>query len=99
MDGGLLRFYDATAPLLFMDEIVGRLETMVAELIESRDAAVRRAEDDSRRAEDDSRRAEDESRRAEDDSRRAGDEARRADALAREVAALRTELERAKRGG
>ena len=92
MDGGLLRFYDATAPLLFMDEIVGRLETMVAELIESRDAAVRRAEDESRRAED-------ESRRAEDESRRAGDEARRADALAREVAALRTELERAKRGG
>ncbi len=44
VEAGLLRFYDATAPLLITDEIVGRVEAMVAELIESRDAAVRRAD-------------------------------------------------------
>src|SRR5204863_621848 len=33
VEGGLLRFYHGTAPLLFMDELVGRLNVMVADLI------------------------------------------------------------------
>jgi Uma2 family endonuclease len=51
VEGRLLRFYHGTAPLLFMDELVGRLNAMVAELVEARDSALRRAEDEARRAE------------------------------------------------
>ena len=43
-EGGMLRFYHGTAPLLFMDELVGKLNAMVAELVEARDQALRRAE-------------------------------------------------------
>ena len=51
VENGSLRFYHGTAPLLFMDELVGRLNAMVAELIDARDAAIRRAEEEARRAE------------------------------------------------
>jgi Uma2 family endonuclease len=57
VEGGLLRFYHGTAPLLFMDELVGRLNGMVAELIEARDGALRKAEEEARRAEEEARRA------------------------------------------
>jgi Uma2 family endonuclease len=50
-EAGMLRFYHGTAPLLFMDELVGKLNNMVAELVEARDSALRRAEDEARRAE------------------------------------------------
>jgi Uma2 family endonuclease len=52
VEGGMLRFYHGTAPLLFMDELVGRLNAMVAELVDARDEAVRRAEAEARRAEE-----------------------------------------------
>jgi Uma2 family endonuclease len=87
VENGLLRFYHGTAPLLFMDELVGRLNGMVAELIDARDAAIRRAEEEAGRAEEEARRADQQARRAED-------EARRAKALEDDVAALRAELER-----
>ncbi len=58
VESGLLRFYHGTAPLLFMDELVGRLNGMVAELIDARDGAIRRAEEEARRAEEEARRAE-----------------------------------------
>jgi Uma2 family endonuclease len=58
VEGTLLRFYHGTAPLLFMDELVGKLNAMVAELVDARDSALRRAEDEARRAEDEARRAE-----------------------------------------
>jgi Uma2 family endonuclease len=80
VEGGRVRFYEGSAPLLFVDELVGRLETMVDELIEARDTAVRRAEDEARRAEDEARRAEDEAGRREE--------------LERELARLREELDR-----
>jgi hypothetical protein len=104
VEGGMLRFYHGTAPLLFMEELVGKLNAMVSELVDARDEALRRAEDEARRAEDEARRAEDEARRAEgearraeDEARRAEDEARRAEELARENTALRAEIERLKR--
>ncbi len=50
VEGGLIRFYHGTAPLLFMDELVGKLDSMVAELVEARDAATRRAEEEAKRA-------------------------------------------------
>jgi Uma2 family endonuclease len=80
----MLRFYHGTAPLLFMDELVTRLHTMVAELIDARDAALRHAEE--------------EARRAQDEAQRADEEARRAETLAKENEALRAELEKAKKG-
>jgi Uma2 family endonuclease len=90
VENGKLRFYHGSAPLLFMDELVSRLNGMVAELVDARDAALRRAEDEARRAEDEARRAEDEARRAED-------EARRARQLEAELEQLRAELERLRR--
>jgi Uma2 family endonuclease len=80
VEEGLLRFYHGTAPLLFKDELVSRLNTMVGDLVESRDLALRRAEEESRRAEEESRRAEEESRRAQ--------------GLQSEVENLKAELER-----
>lgn len=50
VEAGKLRFYHGSAPLLFMDELVGRLNGMVAELVDARDAALRRAEEEARRA-------------------------------------------------
>ena len=50
VEGGRVRFYYGSAPLLFVDELVGKLERMVSELVEARDAAARRAEEESRRA-------------------------------------------------
>jgi Uma2 family endonuclease len=58
VEAGRVRFYEGNAPLLFVDELVGRLERTVDELIESRDAALRRAEEEARRAEEEARRAE-----------------------------------------
>jgi Uma2 family endonuclease len=57
VEAGLLRFYNGSAALLFMDEMVGRLNGMVADLVEARDSAVRRAEEETRRAEEETRRA------------------------------------------
>lgn len=48
----MLRFYHGSAPLLFMDELVGKLNGMVEELVDARDTALRRAEEESRRAEE-----------------------------------------------
>jgi len=90
VEGGRVRFYEGSAPLLFVDELVGRLEKMVDELISARDAALGRAEGEARRAEDQARRAEDQARRAEDQARRASE-------LEKEVARLREELDRSKR--
>ncbi len=56
-EAGMLRFYHGTAPLLFMDELVGKLNNMVAELVEARDMAFRRAEEEARRAGEEARRA------------------------------------------
>lgn len=58
VESGLLRFYHGTAPLLFMDELVGKLDAMVSELVEARDAATRRAEEEAKRAEEEAKRAE-----------------------------------------
>lgn len=52
VEQGRVRFYEGNAPLLFVDELVGRLEGLVDELIDARDAAVHRAEEQARRAED-----------------------------------------------
>ena len=57
VEASMLRFYHGTAPLLFMDELVGKLNAMVTELIDARDAAVRRAEEEARRAEEEARRS------------------------------------------
>lgn len=50
VEHGRVRFYDGNAPLLFVDELVHRLENLVDELIAARDEAVRRAEEEARRA-------------------------------------------------
>jgi hypothetical protein len=50
VESGMLRFYNGSAPLLFMDELVGRLNSMVAELADARDTALRRAEEEASRA-------------------------------------------------
>jgi Uma2 family endonuclease len=50
VEGEMLRFYYGTAPLPFMDEVVSQLRHMVAELIEARDAATRRTEEEAGRA-------------------------------------------------
>lgn len=52
VEAGRVRFYEGGAALLFVDELVHRLERTVDELIDARDAAVRRAEEEARRAED-----------------------------------------------
>jgi Uma2 family endonuclease len=83
VEGGMLRFYHGTAPLLFMDELVGKLNGMVAELLDARDAALRQAEGEAKRAEGEAKRAE--------------EEAKRAESLAAENEALRAELERLRR--
>ena len=49
-ESGMLRFYHGTAPLLFMDELVGKLNHMIADLVEARDAAAQRAEREAQRA-------------------------------------------------
>ncbi len=51
VEQGMLRFYHGTAPLLFMDEVVGKLNRMVTELCEERDEARRLAEEEKKRAE------------------------------------------------
>jgi len=50
VERGLLRFYHGTAPLLFLDELVSRLNGMVAELTDARDSALRGREEEARRA-------------------------------------------------
>ncbi len=97
VEGGMLRFYNGTAPLLFMDEIVSKLNTMVAELHKARDTAFALAEQEAKRAEGEAKRADDEAKRADDEAKRADDEAKRADALATENEELRAELERLRR--
>jgi Uma2 family endonuclease len=87
VESGQLRFYHGTAPLLFMDEVVSKLNGMLSDLIEARDSALKRAEEESRRAEEESRRAEEESRRAEEESRRAA-------VLGEELARVKAELDR-----
>jgi Uma2 family endonuclease len=57
VEQSLLRFYYGTAPLLFMDELVGRLNAMVAELTEARDDAQRELDEARRKAEEEGRRA------------------------------------------
>jgi Uma2 family endonuclease len=59
IEDGTLRFYHGTAPLLFLDELLGKLRAMVAELVDARDAALRRAEEEAKRAEEEAKRAED----------------------------------------
>lgn len=85
VEGTALRLWSGTAPLLFMDELVDKLNLMVTELVEARDTAQRRAEEEARRAELEARRAE--------------QEALRADALAVDNASLREQLEKLRRGG
>ncbi|HEU5077161.1 MAG TPA: Uma2 family endonuclease [Polyangiaceae bacterium] len=75
LEGGQLRFFHGTAPLLDAQELVARLSTMV-------DEALLRAEEQARRAEEESRRAEEESRRAEEESQRAQQESGRVAKLA-----------------
>jgi len=94
VEQGRVRFYDGNAPLLFVDELVVRLEQLVDGLIDARDAATRRAEEEARRAEEEARRAEEEARRAEEQSMRADGEARRAEDFEKEVARLRKALAR-----
>ena len=93
IEGGLLRFYHGTAPLLFMDELVGKLNTMVTELTEARDEATRRAEEETRRAEEETRRAEEQAQRAEEQARRADALASERDAAHERAAALERQLE------
>lgn len=83
VEAGLLRFYHGTAPLLFSDELVGKLDGLVAELVEARDAAVRGAAEEAQRAAEEAQRAEQAERRTE--------------ALESELQRLRAELERLKR--
>ncbi|MFO0567321.1 MAG: Uma2 family endonuclease [Polyangiaceae bacterium] len=97
VEGKMLRFYHGTAPLLFLDELVGKLDGMVAELVEARDQALRQAEEEAKRAEEEAKRAEEEARRAEEEAKRAEEEAKRAAALVAENDALRAELERLRR--
>ncbi len=80
VESGMLRFYHGTAPLLFMGELVSKLEGMLGELVEARDNALKRAEEETRRAEEEARRAEEETRRA--------------DALEKELARIKEELAR-----
>ncbi|MBK6848184.1 MAG: Uma2 family endonuclease [Proteobacteria bacterium] len=81
LDGGRLRFFHGSAPLLDAQELVSRLSAMV-------DDAVRRAEDEASRADDEAKRAEDEAKRADDEAKRAEDEAKRADRLAAKLRQL-----------
>jgi Uma2 family endonuclease len=83
VEAGMLRFYHGSAPLLFMDEMVGKLESMLGEVIAARDSALKRAEEESRRAEEELKRAE--------------EAARREAALGTEVERLKAELERLRR--
>ncbi|MEB2311930.1 MAG: Uma2 family endonuclease [Polyangiaceae bacterium] len=83
VDGGMVRFYYGTAPLPFVDELIGKLGSMVDELTASRDAAARRADQ--------------EAARADQEAARADQEAARADQEAARAAALEAELEALKR--
>jgi Uma2 family endonuclease len=58
VESGRVRFYEGSAPLLFVDELVGRLESMVDELIVARDVAVQRAQQEAQRAQQEAQRAE-----------------------------------------
>lgn len=49
VESGRVRFYYGSAPLLFVDELIGKLEHMVADLLQARDEAVKRAEEETRR--------------------------------------------------
>jgi len=70
LEGGQLRFFHGSAPLLDARELIARLTNMV-------DEAILRAEEEARRAEEEARRAEEETRRAEEEARRAEEETRR----------------------
>jgi Uma2 family endonuclease len=49
LEDGMLRFYYGTAPVLFLDELVSKLNGMVGELVEARDRALQRAEEQAQR--------------------------------------------------
>jgi Uma2 family endonuclease len=57
VEAGMLRFYHGTAPLLFMDELVSKLNGMLGELVEARDSALKHAEKEAHRADEEARRA------------------------------------------
>jgi Uma2 family endonuclease len=65
VEQGRVRFYYGSAPLLFADELIAKLERMVADLTESRDDAVRRTAEEAKRAEEEAKRADDERARRE----------------------------------
>jgi Uma2 family endonuclease len=79
LEGGMLRFYYGTAPVLFLEELVGKLNGMVADLVDARDRALQRAEEQAQRAEEQAQRAEEQAQRAEEQ--------------AREIEALRAQVE------
>jgi Uma2 family endonuclease len=97
VEGELLRIYNGSAPLLFMDELVGKLNAMVEDLTRARDEALRAAAEEAKRAQDEAKRAQDEAQRAHDEAKRAEQESRRADELLRANELLRAEIERLKR--
>ncbi|HYP97421.1 MAG TPA: Uma2 family endonuclease [Polyangiaceae bacterium] len=55
LEGGMLRFYYGTAPVLFLEELVSKLNGMVGDLVEARDRALQRAEEQAQRAEEQAR--------------------------------------------
>jgi len=55
LESGMLRFYYGTAPVLFLEELVGKLNGMVTDLVEARDRALQRAEEQAQRAEEQAR--------------------------------------------
>jgi len=93
LEGGMLRFYYGTAPVLFLDELVTKLNGMVTDLVEARDRALQRAEEQAQRAEEQARRAQEQAQRAEEQVRRAQEQAQRAEEQAREIESLRAQLE------
>lgn len=64
VEDGRVRFYEGNAPLLFADELVGRLEKTIDRLIEARDFEAQRAEQEAQRAEQEAQRADREAARA-----------------------------------
>jgi len=51
LEGGMLRFYYGTAPVLFLEELVSKLNGMVTDLVDAHDRALQRAEEQTQRAE------------------------------------------------
>ncbi|MBX3275029.1 MAG: Uma2 family endonuclease [Sandaracinaceae bacterium] len=88
VEGGRLRFFAGTAPLLDATELIARLSEMVDDAVRRAEAEAERASEEARRASEEARRASEEARRASEEARRASEEAHRAERLAAKLREL-----------